>query len=193
MKMDLLIETSNHRFVFSVCQLLSNTHELQNILVNSKPPEHWWVKIGDFGISKRIKDTIGPSVIGGTTAFMAPELHGFIHPSQNIDPYAELAFAADIWALGEITYQLIARSPTFTNVGMLSRYVQNDLAFPLKELENRGVTCMAQYFVLSIMNPSPMGRPMVRQVCCHPWILLHDRPHYDISKYDQSFNLSSKY
>src|ERR1700712_6036468 len=47
----------------------------QNILVKSIPPEPWWVKITDFGISKRIEESLGaPSTMKGTLQFIAPEL-----------------------------------------------------------------------------------------------------------------------
>jgi hypothetical protein len=34
---------------------MNDTDSLQNIFVKSPPP-HWWVKIGDFGITKRVSN-----------------------------------------------------------------------------------------------------------------------------------------
>lgn len=47
-----------------------------NILVLYKSPA-WWVKLGDFGISKRIEGTFGTMTLDiGTCGFMAPEVLG---------------------------------------------------------------------------------------------------------------------
>jgi serine/threonine protein kinase len=44
-----------------------------------KASRDWWVKIGDFGISKRADDGLAASsTLRGTLGFLAPELHGFI-------------------------------------------------------------------------------------------------------------------
>jgi hypothetical protein len=106
---------------------------------------------------------------------MAPELHGICSTKQATDKYADYAFAADIWALGEITYHLLTRMPSFTNIALLYQYCQNALGFPLEVLNKRQASFMAQYFVLSLLNPSPLSRPVIRQVCLHPWILQHGR------------------
>jgi serine/threonine protein kinase len=112
-------------------------------------------------------------MVGGTIAFMAPELHGFTHSEQENISQPRYSCAADIWALGEISFQLLTRSSTFANIGMLAKYTQNDLAFPFERLERVKATFMAQYFILFAMNPSPMSRPTSDQVLQHPWISLH--------------------
>jgi len=49
-----------------------------NILLKSCPPNDWWVKIADFGISKRIEDGLGvTNTLQGTPGYIAPELYGF--------------------------------------------------------------------------------------------------------------------
>ncbi|KGO46196.1 hypothetical protein PEX1_048850 [Penicillium expansum] len=83
-----------------------------NILLRSCPPNDWWVKIADFGISKRIEDSLGkPTTLRGTEGYIAPELYEL---SQRGTPYA-----VDIWAAGEIMFQLLTKQPTFQHVGLL--------------------------------------------------------------------------
>ncbi|KAJ5371668.1 hypothetical protein N7517_003674 [Penicillium concentricum] len=69
----------------------------KNILLRSCPPDDWWVKIADFGISKRIEDDIGKSTtMKGTKGYIAPEVYKLIESGT---PYA-----VDIWAAGEVMF-----------------------------------------------------------------------------------------
>jgi serine/threonine protein kinase len=142
----------------------------QNILVRDLPPAPWWVKIGDFGISKRMEDTIQQTSIGGTSAFMAPELQGFTGEGE--EHTVQTAYASDMWALGEITFQVFTRKESFAKVAMLSRYIHNIIPFPLHELEKVKASHMAQYFILLLMTPTPSSRPTVAQAIEHQWIKL---------------------
>ncbi|KAF2233265.1 kinase-like protein [Viridothelium virens] len=55
-----------------------------NILIKSQPPEAWWVKLTDFGISKRAGDRNAPSTV------------------------------KDMWALGEIVFRMLTGEHTFS-------------------------------------------------------------------------------
>jgi serine/threonine protein kinase len=68
-----------------------------------------------LGISKRIKKNLGtPSIVRGTPQFMVPELreftaaHSTSHGSASTNPYA-----ADMWSLGEIAFQMLTKQPAF--------------------------------------------------------------------------------
>ncbi|KAJ9481513.1 hypothetical protein VN97_g11965 [Penicillium thymicola] len=111
-----------------------------NILLRSCPPNDWWVKIADFGISKRVEDSLGKSTtMKGTFGYIAPELFGFTPKGT---PYA-----VDIWAAGEIMVQILAKQPTFKHPGQ------------------PGVE-----FVLSLMHPTPAGRRSAKDALQHSWI-----------------------
>ena len=71
------------------------------------------VKLIDFGTAKDLKDTDlnGPEFVG-TPEFMAPEM---------VESLASTAYAADLWAIGIVAYQLVtgvgpykAQSPYFS-------------------------------------------------------------------------------
>ena len=69
-----------------------------NLLIKSHSPDLWWVKLSDFGISKRSEASAEQlSTFKGTVSFMAPELFGYEPGS----PYMVNHQAADMWSLGE--------------------------------------------------------------------------------------------
>jgi len=136
----------------------------QNILLKAKPPDNWWVKIGDFGISKRVEeDDPGDSMtLKGTMGFLAPELLGF---TKRINDYAP-----DLWSLGEILFVMLTKQPSFRDFGILSKYVQNPTTFPSPVLRARGVSDQALEFILSAMEPLPDERITTQTALAHPWM-----------------------
>jgi serine/threonine protein kinase len=93
--------TSNLRYVLikltEVCLFLFNSWNTnsalfaKNIFVAQMPPQskRWWVKIGDFGISKRVKneDTAFRTQTG-TQYFQAPEIQGFVDENSESSEYS---------------------------------------------------------------------------------------------------------
>jgi serine/threonine protein kinase len=132
-------------------------------LLRSKPPDIW-IKIGDFGLSKRVEDELGlTNTLQGTMGFIAPELHGFTS--------RETDYAPDIWALGEIAFQMLTKKPTFRNLGLLARYVHDAKLFPEDDLHEQHVHDQVIDFVRSTMCALPADRFTAQQGLEHPWIL----------------------
>ncbi|KAH7161168.1 kinase-like domain-containing protein, partial [Dactylonectria macrodidyma] len=82
----------------------------KNVLIQQRPtptePGPWWVKLSDFGISKRLEAAAsGATTVMGTTEYMAPEqlrcLPDIKYP------------AADMWALGAMTFSILTKSCMF--------------------------------------------------------------------------------
>jgi serine/threonine protein kinase/tetratricopeptide (TPR) repeat protein len=76
--------------------------------LTAQPDLHTVPKIADFGLAKRVNDDAGPTQTGavmGTPCYMAPE--------QAAGHNREIGPAADIYALGAIFYELLARRPPF--------------------------------------------------------------------------------
>lgn len=74
---------------------------------NATGPHPWWVKIADFGISKRTDPALtAPSDVIGTLDYMAPEL--LDHRSQNVDYRA-----ADIWSVGCLAYYTLTKTRNY--------------------------------------------------------------------------------
>lgn len=72
----------------------------------------WWVKVCDFGISKRAQEesTALRTTAIGTKYYQAPEVCGMYSPDPISEEFHEEAddtvygVSVDIWALGAITY-----------------------------------------------------------------------------------------
>src|ERR1700743_108806 len=113
---------------------------MQNILIKSCPPQQWWVKIGDFGISKRLEgETAKSTLLKGTLGFIAPELHG-------LTP-AGTPFAADMWPVGEISFQLMTKQPVFKSIGLLATYTTQGHTFPSTDLLAHNVSTPGRNFI----------------------------------------------
>ncbi|KAL3447146.1 kinase-like domain-containing protein [Aspergillus insuetus] len=137
--------------------------KLGNILIESCPPNNWWVKLADFGISKRIGDGQDmPTTTKGTPGYMAPELQGLIKRGE---PYP-----IDIWAVGEITFQLLTKTPVFPHAGALVKYMANTNDFPLMPLVKAGASFDSATFILALMRQVPQDRTSAAEALEHIWI-----------------------
>ncbi|KAF3479608.1 uncharacterized protein GIQ15_06584 [Arthroderma uncinatum] len=68
----------------------------ENIFVVSKGPR-WWVKIGDFGLSKRVEESTALKTRIGTFHYMAPEMRR--HSGRRVGNPGYTS-AVDMWSLG---------------------------------------------------------------------------------------------
>ncbi|KAJ5827818.1 Tetratricopeptide-like helical [Penicillium robsamsonii] len=133
-----------------------------NILIKSHPPDKWWIKLADFGIAKRIEEHHGkPTTIAGTPRYIAPEVWGLVERGS--------AYAVDIWALGEIVFEMFTKKLAFPTLGSLSNY-KSQLDFPVTMLTNAGVGQPGVDFVLSLMSPYPNDRMTATSALSSAWI-----------------------
>ncbi|KAJ5389222.1 Tetratricopeptide-like helical [Penicillium cataractarum] len=133
-----------------------------NILIKSHPPNgEWWMKLADFGITKRIEEGLGQySTAKGTRRYIAPEVWGFVEQGS---PYA-----ADIRALGETVFEILAKKPSFRPRSLALHKSEQD--FPATELHNTGVSQLGVGFVKSLMQPYPNDRSTAKAALADPWI-----------------------
>lgn len=168
-----------HRDIKPCCELLAIWSEgkgvcwplpFKNVLIKSQPPKgKWWVKISDFGISKRIEGSKAQSTVKGTLQYMAPEL--IYHVAGNSINY----LAADMWALGTMVYRLLTLMPVFPNPGAYTYYLVNVESFPLEELKKRNVNSDAILFIRSLMGPRPGERLSSDKAMDHAWVASFER------------------
>lgn len=132
------------------------------------PGERWWVVLADFGISKKAEESNGPTTaIQGTTAFMAPELLGYL---DKIEPRSIADFkAADMWALGEILFQMLTSEATFRKPPDLVKYCSGQKQFPSDRLPT-SATEEGRDFINSIMAALPRERKNTTQCIQHRWM-----------------------
>jgi len=143
---------------------------MKNILVVQKPPqsERWWVKIGDFGISKRVvnEDTILRTCIG-TQLFLAPEVQGFVDYDDELFAYNN---TVDMWSLGCVIYNISAGKVPFPSMQEVSKFCRKNSPFPEQPLYPR-LTKMGIDFVRRLLVPQPAKRLSVKDALKDPWIL----------------------
>lgn len=135
-----------------------------------RPPhsERWWVKIGDFGISKRAKN--GETALrteAGTILFQAPEISGFVGEDIESSTYTH---AVDLWSLGCLVYNLAAQCVPFLKPSHVNSFCQERLKFPEAPLHPRmhpnGIE-----FVQCLLVPKPAHRLSAENALQHPGVL----------------------
>ncbi len=153
--------------------------------MKSKGPD-WWVKIGDFGISKRAEDILETTI--GTPAFLAPEvlvLFGYLD-DDILEVCEEYTVAVDIWSLGEIVFRALTAEPVFPNRS-LRRYIKGTLSFPLDVLRAHRVSSEGCDLLERLMAPMPKDRLTVREALGHKWFQSQEprstRPITEIQRY----------
>ncbi|CAG9937247.1 unnamed protein product [Clonostachys rosea f. rosea IK726] len=150
-----------------------------NILV-SEPSPNWWVKISDFGISKRAEEeATAYRTFVGTRGYLAPEILGIysiadmnnISSSQTLDDSSSLyTVSVDLWALGAIIYRLLTNEVLFGDPRDLAKYVAAGHPFPRATASELGASEACVDFLENIMARSPNSRPSSSEALHHPWL-----------------------
>jgi len=123
------------------------------------------IKIGDFGVSKRLsKDssTIAQTHTGSLN-YMAPEV---LFPSDS-DGYTT---AVDLWALGCVVYRMVTGGLPFPTSREVISYSLGKGAFPRQELDLLSLSNAALTFVESIVKAEPENRATAELALKSDWI-----------------------
>ncbi|CAH0056128.1 unnamed protein product [Clonostachys solani] len=168
--------------VFQLLEGLSFMHENgfahrdlkpANILVSEHSP-NWWVKISDFGISKRAEEEATAfRTLVGTRGYIAPEVIGIYCP-EDIDTIADSSslytVAVDLWALGAIMFKMLTHETIFAEPLELARYVTARRPFPRALVSEKGASEACVRFLEQAMAHSPTSRPSSSQALAHEWL-----------------------
>ena len=151
----------------------------KNLLVVETPPEKdWWVKISDFGISKRSTDENQKySTVIGTHEYMAPELRLCGEGDK-----ASYTVAADMWSLGALCVRLLTSKPAFNPRELAEYYLQNQAFGPENALASNGMSQDGRDFIREIMARVPQNRLSAQEATKHRWITLTHRPSIGITE-----------
>ncbi|KAI1421312.1 kinase-like domain-containing protein [Xylaria sp. FL1777] len=144
----------------------------QNILVRRGRPE-WWVKIADFGLSKRLESNTALRTQIGTPAYVAPEVLGiFTLDDLNLPPgtIQGYSMAVDIWSLGLIVYRMRTGQAAFEDSRDLSQFVVLGKPLSKELLASHGASTACTKFIESCLIPSPSQRPTVDQLVSDAWL-----------------------
>ncbi|KAI9858585.1 MAG: hypothetical protein M1813_007390 [Trichoglossum hirsutum] len=127
-----------------------------NIFVVQKPPaSNWWVKIGDFGISKRVQgDLTALRTQVGTLNYEAPEIKGYIDTDEPTSVYDN---AVDMWSMGCVIYKIATQNVPFPTHGAVFKFCCGILPFP-EQLLLAKMSTDGTEFVKSLIAPNPRDR-----------------------------------
>ncbi|KAJ5669166.1 hypothetical protein N7462_010236 [Penicillium macrosclerotiorum] len=146
-----------------------------NIFVFHKGPD-WWVKIGDFGFSKRVNEKDGLRSCVGTPVFLAPEVQMLYSPSiNNQNDVLHYTEKVDIWALGAITFYMIFHDYPFSpwKSITLHQYMQGE-AFPFPKSRPSEISKACKSFIKATMAPDASQRLSAKQATENEWLMLAD-------------------
>ena len=145
----------------------ANTDRLQNILVESPPPFPW-VKIADFGISTHVEEKAEDSTMRWTWGYQSPEADGFVVRLKKIDKRTDDR-PRDIWALGEICFQLLTKTSRFSNLKQKVDYINGQSVLPSIDRIDR-IASSAKNFVSRAMRVHPEDRIAAHDALEDEWI-----------------------
>ncbi|RAH66708.1 serine/threonine-protein kinase [Aspergillus aculeatinus CBS 121060] len=144
-----------------------------NIFVARKPPvARWWVKIGDFGIAKRVnheRTALYTSI--GTPKYTAPEVSGDLDTDEPTSIYDN---AADMWSLGCVVFRIATQQDPFPTRRDVRRFCDGRTPFPDEPL--RGKMCLdGVELVRALISPLPTERISAEAALGMAWIQNRNR------------------
>ena len=129
-----------------------------------------WVKLGDFGVSKRILAEGSTSLHTpvSTQAYSAPEVLGLDSNSETSD-YTN---SVDIWSLGCVIYELLVGKRLFPSQGQVFLYYFEKLPFPEDKL--KGLSPPTDDIGISLLKSMLLIQPEDRLTAAgaldHEWL-----------------------
>jgi ankyrin repeat protein len=131
------------------------------------------VKIGDFGISKRIQHNLTALYTQvGTPAFLAPEVNGLIE-SEKSSGYTS---AVDIWSLGCVIYQVLCQNVPFSDQNALLLFISAKVPFPARDLRSKSISPQGIGFLESLIVPDPSKRLSAVDALKSAWLRIENKP-----------------
>ncbi|KAG0133632.1 kinase-like domain-containing protein, partial [Tuber indicum] len=140
-----------------------------NIFVVSLSPV--WVKLGDFGTSKRIltQDTTALDTQVATRVYGAPEVLGLDSNSET----SRYTNSVDIWSLGCVVYELLVGARLFVSECQVSCYYFGKLPFPEDKLKGLSPPTdeVGISFLKRMLAIQPKNRPNAAGALRDAWLV----------------------
>jgi WD40 repeat protein len=142
-----------------------------NIFVVRKPPaSKWWVKIGDFGISKRVQgDITALRTKTGTLTYQAPEINGYLDDGDDDELTSVYDNAVDMWSLGCVIYKIATQKVLFPQSSAVSNFCNGRRPFP-EQLLLAKMGMVGVEFVKSLIVPDPRQRLSAESALEASWL-----------------------
>ena len=143
-----------------------------NIFVARCAPD-WWIKLGDFGILRRICTAQNSTLTRiGTPDYMAPEI---LLENDDEDQASPYTLAVDIWSLGCVLFRLLTHQLPFPQLRHLRLYWQSRKPFPIDVLTDHSVNEDGVSFITKMMKSNPVDRMTVTTALLHSWVSIQER------------------
>ena len=130
---------------------------------------NWYVKIADFGISKKASDASGHTVDVGSHYYMAPETMKALSEWDKFPSHVgqNHVFAVDIWALGTMAWRMMVMSFPFQTSNDLASYVKAERS---PSFDRPEVSEMCSDFIKKALAVSAPNRLTSTKALEHRWI-----------------------
>ncbi|EGO01237.1 hypothetical protein SERLA73DRAFT_179369 [Serpula lacrymans var. lacrymans S7.3] len=153
------------------CGIVHRDLKPENLLFRNKGDNVEDIMIADFGLSRVMEENKLHQLteICGTPGYMAPEIFKKTGHSKPVD----------IWAMGVITYFLLAGYTPFDRDSQrqeMEAIIAGDYRFEPEEYWSN-VSPTARAFISECLTIDPMSRPTAADCLAHPW-LTADSPHF---------------
>ena len=138
----------------------------ENVYVARSRP-NWWVKLGDFSVSKRNYSDDRMNTMVGTPNFAAPEIIPGV--LVNTADGAAYTSAVDLWSLGALLYSLLTNRVPFSSNPDLRSYCRSYTPFPSDPLLDKRVSEHGLNFLKALLDPNPPTRLSAADALEHSW------------------------
>ncbi|CCD25479.1 aurora kinase NDAI_0F01600 [Naumovozyma dairenensis CBS 421] len=151
------------RFVYQIADALNHLHE-KGIIHRDLKPENILIgfnnvlKLTDFGWSIINPKGVKRKTLCGTIDYLSPEM---IRSREYDD-------TVDVWALGVLTYELVAGDPPFEEDSKeltYKRILKGEIRFP------GTVSQDVRDLISRLLKNDPKERILLKEVMVHPWIM----------------------
>ena len=139
-------------------------NDIENILINGKIEQFYWIKIIDFGIAKFTSSNKKEKGMTGTLYYMAPEVI-----KQNYD------YKCDIWSVGVILYMLLTGKYPFDSL-VTSRIKTKieDGEFDKENIKYKNSSKELKDLLKHLLNTSPTFRYNAKDALKHDFFKKND-------------------
>lgn len=142
---------------------------MQNIFIASPSPD-LWLKIGDFGISKRVTDdTVLHTTKIYTRDYCAPKMRVFVRDRAETDSYV-YTNAVDLWSLGIIVFEMLTKKRPFLSRKDLEAFYDGKSSLPIEALREKSISPDGIDFIGTLLRPRPHERPTAIGALELPWL-----------------------
>ena len=131
------------------------------------------MKIGDFGISKRAQEgTTACRTLIGTEGYCAPEVIGFVPVQSGASGTKDATYtsAVDMWALGEIVFRMLTRTPAFPSPHDMYLFAIGQQPLIRGSHQALGLDENCQEFLGQLLVADPAERASAQQIAGHRWL-----------------------